>query len=117
MVKNVLIIEDEEELLNLLKYSFEILGYSVKTAKNINEAKNILKDKKTNLIISDIFISDKNIMEEIVKIREINPKIKFIITTAFDEVESEIKKNKFDYFIKPYKIEKIVSKIKSFSDN
>ncbi len=117
MIKNILIIEDEEELLSLLKYSFEILGYSVKTAKNITEAKNILKDKKTDLIISDIFISDKNILEEIIKMRETNPKIRFIITTAFDEVEGEIKKHKFDYFIKPYKIEKIVSKIKSFSDN
>lgn len=111
MIKNILVIEDEEELSNLLKYSFELSGYSAKAVRDLKQVYDIIKNEKIDLLISDVFLNDRNILSELKKIKKQNPELKIIVTTAFDEIENEIKKTGFIYFLKPYKMESILEEI------
>ena len=50
---NILLVDDEEDILNVLKRIFINEGYKVYTADNCDEGLKVLERKKIDLIISD----------------------------------------------------------------
>ena len=52
----VLVVDDEEDIVELLKYNLEKEGYSVKTALDGKEAVKISKKYIPNLILLDIMM-------------------------------------------------------------
>jgi DNA-binding NtrC family response regulator len=114
--ENILIVEDDEEILTLLEWSFNSEGYAVKKAKTLEELEENIKSENIDIIFCDIFINGKNCIEDLKEIKNKYKNLKLILSTGFDEIEPELKKLKFDYFMKPYKMEDVISKIKSFSN-
>lgn len=57
-VKNILIVEDSPTQLEHLQYMLEQNGYSVTASLNGSAAKEILKDQKPDLVISDIIMPE-----------------------------------------------------------
>lgn len=56
MDKKILIVEDEEILLNLLKHKLEKEGYIISTAKNGEEGLEKIRKEKPNLVLLDIIM-------------------------------------------------------------
>lgn len=97
----VIVIDDErlarQELKNLLKkhQEIEIIG----EAANADEAKEIIKEKKPDLIFLDIQMPGKTGFELLEELDEV-PKVIFV--TAYDEFAMDaFKVNALDYLLKP----------------
>lgn len=56
MNKTILIIEDEQLLLNILKMKFEKLGFIVEGAIDAREAFSLLQNKEVHLILLDLLL-------------------------------------------------------------
>lgn len=115
--KKILIVDDEEDFLALLKQSLEIRGFDVITATNAVEAGMELANKLPGLILLDIRMPGINGFQacDAIKKNPATKNIPIIIISAIGE-ESEIKKARkmgvVDYFVKPIDMEKLINKIK-----
>lgn len=124
----ILIVEDVNESLELLKEIFETMGYYVFTARNGVEALEILKTEKVDAIISDVLMPKMDgfqFCREVKKIKHLK-NVPFIFYTAnYTDPEDEkfgLSLGADAYLIKPVDIqvlintvEKLVQKDKSIS--
>lgn len=114
--QKILLVDDESDILELLKYNLVKEGYDVKTAsdgiKGVDVAKNFLPD----LIILDIMMPKQDGVETCRQIREI-PELSnafIIFLTARSEEYSEVAAFDMgadDYITKPIKPRALVSRI------
>ncbi|KKR04079.1 MAG: Response regulator receiver protein [Parcubacteria group bacterium GW2011_GWF2_39_13b] len=92
MPKKILIIEDEEILLNILKKKLIDEKYEVLTALDGEEGLQIMKEKKPDLILLDILMPKKNgfeVMEEMIKDPELKNIPIIIVSNSGQPVELE----------------------------
>lgn len=115
--KKILIAEDDDDILDILKKRFEIEGFSIVIAKDGQEAVNVTQTEKPDLIISDILMPKLDGLEMAEKIKEFNKNIKIIFLTNVKDKENldRIKKaDNFDCLIKSdLRIDEIVEKVKT----
>lgn len=115
--KKILLVDDEEGFLSLLKDALEIRGFEIATATSAIEAGLELGSKRPDMILLDIKMPGINGIQACSAIKK-NPvtlNIPIIAVSAISN-ESEIKEaykaGITDYFIKPVDIEKLVKRIK-----
>ena len=113
----ILLVDDEPDILEIVGYNLEQVGYQVFKAENGKEAVKIAQKVKPHLIIMDVMMPEMDGMEACEKIREI-PELKdTIITflTARNEDYSQVagfEVGADDYIAKPIKPKLLVSKVK-----
>jgi two-component system alkaline phosphatase synthesis response regulator PhoP len=112
----VLVVDDEEDILELLKYNLKKEGYDVKTASNGIKAVEVAKSFLPDLVILDIMMPHQDGVETCRQIREIpelnNSYILFL--TARTEEYSEVAAFDIgadDYLSKPIKPRALMSRI------
>ena len=118
MVKKILIVEDDQDIIDLLKYNLEKEGYKCYTANNGMEAVDLAEDEEPDLILLDIMMPE---MDGIETCRVIKSKPKLhdtfiIFLTARAEEYSEIagfEAGADDYIAKPVKPRVLISRIKA----
>ena len=114
----VLIVDDEIDILELLEYNLEKEGYQVVRAMDGEEAIDMAKKEKPNLIILDIMMPNLDGIETCRRIREI-PTMKnvhIVFLTARSEEYSEIagfEAGADDYISKPIKPRILLSRLKA----
>ena len=77
-MSRILIIEDEESIRKMLKKLFEISGHSVLEAPDGETGCQIYRNEKPDIIITDIFMPEKEGLETIKEIKRDFPDIKII---------------------------------------
>jgi len=116
-MKTILIVDDEKDIVDLLKYNLKKEGYDILTASN---GKMALEQSKhlPDLIILDIMMPELNGLEVIKKLKA-EPKtanIPVIFLTAkgteIDEVIG-LELGADDYIVKPISIPKLIARIKN----
>ena len=113
MEQKLLIVDDEEGILWLLRDYFEIQGYQVLTAGTGEEAVKLALSQGPDLILLDISLPDIDGLEVCRRIREkVNCPILFL--TA--KVEEQDRINGFlmggdDYILKPFSIEEMGARV------
>ena len=118
-IKNILIIDDEEDLCRLLEEALGSYGYNVEFAHTEKEALSGLKRQTPDLVFCDLKLPDGDGMRVLHKIRKINPGIIVNIITAYgsDKVRNEAKRLGAHSFIdKPFSEEDILENIKKLSN-
>ena len=116
--KSILIVDDEEGLLALLKYALEERGFEVATANNAIDAGIAMSDGLPGLILMDIKMPGINGFQACEALKA-NPKTKdtpiIIISALSDdfEIDRAKKMGAADYFVKPINIEKLIDRIKT----
>lgn len=114
----ILLVDDEEDILALLKYNLEKEGFEVQTALNGKEGIQKAKEMQPDLVVLDVMMPVMDGMEACVEIREI-PSLKdifIVFLTARGEDYSQIAgydSGADDYITKPIKPRVLVSKIKA----
>ena len=115
--KKILLVDDEEGFLLLVKEALELRGFDIMIAKSAVEAGIEIASKKPDLILMDIKMPGINGLQACAAIKK-NPStadIPLMVASAISE-ESEIEKaykaGVREYFVKPIDIEKLVGKIK-----
>jgi len=109
----ILIVDDEPEIVHLLKYYLSSKGYNVVGALNGEEALSILEKEKPDLILLDLMMPGIKGTEVAKIVKEKYPNIKVIIVTGYpDESQNLLKDAKPDSIIvKPLKIQELYNKL------
>ena len=114
--KNLLIIDDDPDILELLNYRFSKEGYKVICVETGEKALKILKTKIPDLIILDIMLPGVDGLELIKNISN-NPKTKnipvVIISAKTEETDIGIALGAADYITKPFSIKVLIAKIRA----
>ena len=115
-MQKVLVVDDEEPILELLKYNLEKSGYDVKTAENGMKAVEIAKKFTPDLVLLDIMMPKMDGVETCRLIRE-SPEMQksfVVFLTARSEEYSEVAAfdvGADDYITKPIKPRALMSRI------
>ena len=89
-MEKILIIDDEAPIRKMLTKLFEKNNYEVILAINGNQGIKLFKENSPDLIITDLIMPEKEGLETIREIREINPDMKIIAISGGGAVDPEI---------------------------
>ncbi|MBU0481895.1 MAG: response regulator [Proteobacteria bacterium] len=95
----ILLVDDEESIHLLYREELEDAGYEVLSAMNGEEALNILKGTKPNLVILDINMPGMNGIDVLRKIKEASPDLPVILSSAYQEFKQDLSSWASDAFI------------------
>ncbi len=115
--RKILLVDDEEGFLSVIKEALEIRGFDIVTAKSAIEAGLELSSKKPDLILMDIKMPGIDGLQACIAIKK-NPDtagIPIMVVSAISEdaqVKRAHKMGICDYFVKPVDIESLVNRIK-----
>jgi two-component system, cell cycle sensor histidine kinase and response regulator CckA len=120
--ETVLLVEDEEALIQMVRFMLESKGYKVFTALDGKVAVNIYGQHKQeiDIVITDMGLPGLTGAEEFKKLKEIDPDVTMICASGFFEpdVKSELRKAGVKGFIqKPYEPKEILKIIREVLDN
>ena len=123
-MKKILVAEDEEVLLNVLKDRFEAEGWEVTTARDGEEAVESIKKIRPDLVLLDLLMPKKDGFEVLKEIRG-DPEFKtlpIIVVLSNLGSDEDIKKalslGANDYFVKTqHPMSEIVEKAKKYESN
>jgi two-component system cell cycle sensor histidine kinase/response regulator CckA len=114
----ILVVEDEELLLDLLKEMLEAEGFRVITATDGNQAVNIYRNEreKVSLVLSDMGLPSMGGWEVLRQLKTINPMVKVILSSGF--MDSKVRQDMIqsgakDFIQKPYTPEKVIEQIRA----
>jgi YesN/AraC family two-component response regulator len=77
-MKKILIVDDEPSIRSMLRQIMEGSGFEVFEAANGVDAEVLVMEKLPDLIITDIFMPDKDGLETIISIKKMAPHIKIV---------------------------------------
>jgi len=117
MKKNILLVDDDEDIIEFLQYNLEKEGFAVTTAKNGIEALDKINNQ-VDLILLDIMMPGIDGFEVIKKIRQNDfyKDIPVIFLTAKSSETDEIKGlnlGAHDFIPKPISPKKLIARVKS----
>ena len=119
-MKNILIVDDEEDILFTIKCGLETINkeYKIKTAKNGTECFELLKKETPDLILLDLMMPNMDGWQVLDIILE-NPNWRdipvFIITgIGTDKFKEQAKELGITYIEKPFTVEVLKNKIDNY---
>jgi DNA-binding response OmpR family regulator len=101
---NILYIEDEENIRKNITKTLKLLSKEVYDVATIKNANNIIKNKRIDIIISDINLGNDNGLDFIKELRNYDKNIPVILLSAYTDTEFLLKAAKLklvDYLTKP----------------
>lgn len=113
-MKHILIVDDEQDMREILKFNFKMSGYTADTASSAEEALEILSDKH-DLIMLDIMMQGMSGLDMAKKVREeMKLRIPIIFLTARDGDADLLKgfsAGGDDYVTKPFSFPEILARV------
>jgi len=106
----VLIVDDENIVLSLVRDALEDEDYDVETAAGGADALKIVESRKVDLIVTDIRMPDMNGIDLVKRVRTVQPDIGAIFMTGYANLNSAkdaIKQSAYDYILKPFELDEI----------
>jgi DNA-binding NtrC family response regulator len=112
MAERILVIDDELDMLTLLRIIIEEnTAYEVETTNNPSEGLKMVMQNDYNLVIADLKMPGMDGMEVFEELKEMKPDIPVIIITAYGSLEiAEEARNKgvADFITKPFRKDTIL---------
>jgi two-component system response regulator HydG len=119
-MKKILVIDDDVDICTLLSRFLGKKGFEVATAHTGNQAVELLKKQKYDLVVSDYRLGDLDGTEMLGKIKELYPEVPVIIITGYSDIKTAvnvIKGGAFDYVTKPLLPDEILHTIHKALDS
>jgi DNA-binding NtrC family response regulator len=113
-----LVIDDQEPILSVVEDILTVTGMSVLLAQNGSTAIHLFQEhhQTVNLVLLDMKMPDMNGDEVFVHLRAIDPTIRVIIASGYDESETMVhfaNQKAVQFIQKPYQFRDLVEKIAS----
>ncbi len=102
---NLLVVDDDPYVLESLGSLLKEFGYLVHTCSNALDALAELKQRKYDVVLTDIKMPGITGIELLRHIRDLDPQLPVILLTAFAELEvavDAVKRGAFDFITKPF---------------
>jgi two-component system response regulator GlrR len=116
----ILVVDDDSNLLKLIRMRLELAGYEVVTALNEDEAIAIARGEDFALSIVDLKLVHRDGISLMEEMHSINPCIPIIILTAHGSIENAVaamKKGAFNYLTKPFDPQELLLQIERAMEN
>jgi DNA-binding NtrC family response regulator len=120
--KSILAIDDERDIVNLVRDSLQVYGFKVRTFTEPSAALEhfISHSKDYDIVISDIRMPGMNGYQFVKHVKERNSKVKVILMTAFEiddkEFHNILSDIKVDAFLqKPFSIQQLNNVLEKIS--
>ena len=100
---NILIVDDEDDYREMFALILEEKGYNSYKATSVKEAKEIIKNNKIDMVITDLIMKNETGIELLHWVKNYNMEIGIIMVTAYGTVETAvqaIQDGAYNYFIK-----------------
>jgi DNA-binding NtrC family response regulator len=101
----LLIVDDDENLLQMMKERFDRKGTKLATATCGADALKLADDGRFDIALLDVNLPDMNGVELLVKLKEQHPEMEVIMLTAHGSIENAIqamKSGAYDFLTKPF---------------
>jgi DNA-binding NtrC family response regulator len=118
----IIVVDDEDIVRESLHDWLDGVGYDVEVAASAEEALEILKKKKINIMIADLVMPGMNGIELMKEAKKIYPTLAAVIITAHATIQTAItaiREGAFDYIEKPFcpeKVELLIEKLVEHQD-
>jgi len=112
--KRVLIVDDEQDVRETLESVLQKIDYHPLTAAHGEEALEIIRNQKVDIVLSDLYMPVMNGIELLKRVKTEKKNIIFLMITAHPTIETAvdaIKKGAYDYLTKPFHIEEVRIKL------
>ncbi len=116
MAQRVLVVDDEQSIVTLLKYNLEQSGYVVEVAQDGEEALQKGKETKPDLIVLDVMLPKKDGIEVCKTIRSDKNQVPILMLTAKDDEFDRVlglELGADDYMTKPFSPREVVARVKA----
>jgi DNA-binding response OmpR family regulator len=114
--KRILIIDDNQEILDILKTSLQRHHYSVFTAGNCKEGNFLISTNMYDIVILDLTLPDGDGIDFCLLLRDSGFKTPIIMLTARDNISDKViglDCGADDYIVKPFEIVELLARIKA----
>lgn len=114
--KNILIVDDNYDMLNLLQRHIKLLNYNTYKASSVMEALEVLKFNTIDLLITDIQMPEINGIELLKYAEEHFPEVPKIVITGMPTVDNAVnalQSGALGYLVKPFTFEEIAKSIEN----
>jgi len=115
MDERILIIEDDEEILRLLKRVLTYQGYIVDTALNGKAGLKLASEQRPDLVILDLMLPNMDGMEVCQRLKKIGNQ-PILMLTAKDTTQDRVQgldAGADDYVVKPFEIDELIARIRA----
>lgn len=112
----ILVVDDDLNILKILKMRLESDGYQVETASDIDTAKKVASENEYDLAVLDLKFSGGNGIELMKSLHEMDRDLPVIILTAYGTIESAVEAMKdgaYIYLTKPFNYHDLLLQIKN----
>ena len=106
--KNILIIDDDKQILELLKLFADANGCNAVIEESAEKGLAMIRKKEFDIILLDIMLSDGNGLSALKNIKKIAPQVPVIMITGGNDIriaEECLKCGAVDYITKPFDFE------------
>ena len=111
----IMVVDDEEVIRNMVKDFLSDKGYEIILASNGTEALDKFRQNegKVDLVLLDMVLPEKSGMEILEDLRQINPRVKTILTSGYDRniTENNLDEDITSFLQKPFRIATLINKI------
>ena len=117
MSGKILVVDDDANLLELVKMRLESAGYDVASLLEGRDAVTAVKAQTFDLCLLDLMLSDRDGISLMEEIHGVNPDLPAIILTAHGTIESAVeamRKGAYGYLTKPFEREDLLTCIRRF---
>ncbi|CAM3119431.1 response regulator transcription factor [Paenibacillus sediminis] len=116
MRSTILIIDDDEKIISMLRRGLAFEGYNVLTAMNGAEGLQQMLESEPDLVILDVMMPKVDGFEVVRRLREGGSTVPILMLTAKDEVENRVKGLDLgadDYLVKPFALEELLARARA----
>jgi len=112
----ILVVDDDTDILKVLRANLEIHGYEAWCAGSWESARAILSENIPDLIILDLMLPDADGIEICRSIRQSHSQVPIIMLTAKDKVSDKViglESGADDYVVKPFETLELLARIRA----
>ncbi len=118
--RTILVVDDDKNLLELIKMRLESSGYGVATALSEDHAREAILAESFDMAIVDLQLVHKDGISLMEELHQINPELPVMILTAHGTIESAVdamKRGAFTYLTKPFDPRELTIQIERALEN
>ncbi|UCC43328.1 MAG: response regulator [Candidatus Zixiibacteriota bacterium] len=111
---SILVVDDELLIRDLLYDFFSGQGWQISVADNAGKALEILRDKKIDLVLTDIKMPEMDGLDLAGRVQADYPQIPVVLMTGYPSVDSAVQALRArvaDYIVKPFNINQLYKTI------
>lgn len=111
-----LVVDDDTDILKVLKANLELHGFNTITASTWSEGQKVIYEGKPDIVILDLMLPDGDGVEICRTLRKQYPSLPIIMLTAKDKISDKViglESGADDYVVKPFETLELIARIKA----